>query len=387
MKKKIHTIGLTCISFLSYSLIGALITVTGVILENISEYFNVTLTKMSNTFTFLNAGILCATILNSWFINIFKIKTQLIFGFISTIISLIILIHSNTLINFSLSLFMLGLISGSTMSIGTFLITNQYNQKARASMLLLTDSCFSMSGIIFPTITALIISNNIKWYWIYIIIGTIYSIIFLLAINIKFPKTFKKKFNITKKTWNIPIFCLSISALLYILGQLSFVSWMPEYTMQYIHLNINQSGQLASKFWMAYMIGMWFFSFILKFFNLKKIIITLSGLSSLLMYLFNNFYNYTLLNILILLLGFFSSAIYTIIITLASQQTCASSPKTINYILTSGTIGTLLTFILTGPIVKKYGIFSALITSNILYTIVFLSLIIFYFLTKKIRLI
>ena len=384
MTKKINIIGLTCISFLSYALTGALITVTGIILENISKYFNVSITEMSNTFTFLNAGILISIFLNSWLTNVIKLKTQLIFGFMLIITTILILIYSHTLILFSLSMFILGIISGITMSIGTFLITDLYTGKKRASILLLTDSCFSMSGIIFPIVTALIISNNFKWYWIYSIIGIIYLIIFLITINTKFPSIHIKNSEKTVKIWSISIFFLSLSASLYILGQLSFVSWMPEYTMKHIHLSIHQSSKLVSTFWMAYMIGMWIFSIILKFFNLEKIIIILSGLSVILMFLFNNIYNYTLLNIIIFSLGFFSSAIYTIIITLASQQTLTPSPKIINYILTSGTIGTLLTFIITGPVVQKYGIFSALIISNILYGMVFLLLIVFYIFTKKI---
>jgi TsgA-like MFS transporter len=41
--------------------------------------------------------------------------------------------------------------------------------------------------------------------------------------------------------------------------------------------------------------------------------------------------------------GFFSSAIYTSIITLGSLQTKVASPKLVNFVLTCGTIGTMLT--------------------------------------------
>jgi len=70
-------------------------------------------------------------------------------------------------------------------------------------------------------------------------------------------------------------------------------------------------------------------------------------------------------------LGFISSAIYTTIITLGSQQTREASPKLVNLILTCGTIGTMLTFVVTGPIVAEYGAKAALITSNMLYLAVF----------------
>lgn len=377
MEKK-NIFGLTCISFCSYALTGALIIVTGIILGNVSEYFNVSITSMSNTFTFLNAGVLIAIFLNSWLMNTITLKKQLIMGFILMIIAIWILIFHHTLTLFSLSIFIFGIVSGVTMSIGTFLITHLYTGNNRASILLLTDSCFSMSGIIFPIISTLLISNHITWYWIYPVIGILYIIIFILTINLKFPilNTEIKQYPKIEK-WNISIFYLSISALLYILGQLSFISWIPEYVIKSINLNITQAGTLVSNFWMSYMIGMWTFSFILKYLDLKNIIIYLTGITTLLIYIFNNIQNYILLKCVIILIGFVSSAIYTIIITLASQQTKIPSPKIINFILTSGTIGTLLTFIVTGPIVKHYGLISALITSNILYGLVFIISILF----------
>ncbi|MDK6459959.1 MFS transporter TsgA, partial [Klebsiella aerogenes] len=73
----------------------------------------------------------------------------------------------------------------------------------------------------------------------------------------------------------------------------------------------------------------------------------------------------------ILALGFFSSAIYTTIITLGSQQTKVPSPKLVNFVLTCGTIGTMLTFVVTGPIVEHSGPQAALLTANGLYAVVF----------------
>ena len=75
---------------------------------------------------------------------------------------------------------------------------------------------------------------------------------------------------------------------------------------------------------------------------------------------------------IILTLGFSSSAIYTTIITLGSLQTKVASPKLVNFILTCGTVGTMLTFVVTSPIVKNSGVHSALLTANGLYAVVFI---------------
>ncbi len=85
-------------------------------------------------------------------------------------------------------------------------------------------------------------------------------------------------------------------------------------------MSLGDAGKLVSDFWMSYMIGMWSFSFILRFFDLQRILTVLAGLATVLMYLFING-SPEHMPWFILTPGFFSSAIYTSIITLGSQQT------------------------------------------------------------------
>ncbi|ALD15460.1 transporter [Buchnera aphidicola (Aphis glycines)] len=386
--KNINQTGLTWISFFSYAFTGALIVVTGMIMGDIANYFNLSISQMSNIFTCLNAGILVSILLNSWLINLVSLKKQLIYGFILSIVSILGIILSNNILLFSINIFILGLVSGITMSIGTFIITKLYSGSKRGSKLLLTDSFFSMSGMIFPIIAAYLLENKVVWHWIYICIEIIYFIIFILSISLNFPES-KDKIKYTKeiKKWNFNIIVLSISALLYILGQLSFISWVPQYATEIMKIKITKTGNLVSNFWMAYMIGMWCFSFIIKFFNLKHIFALLSGISTILMYVYIHSSTYSIMKYIIISLGFFSSAIYTIIITLASLQTKKPSAKLINIILFFGTVGTLLTFIVTSPIVNKKGLYATLICSNIFYGIVFfLSLLVLINRSNKISL-
>ena len=74
--------------------------------------------------------------------------------------------------------------------------------------------------------------------------------------------------------------------------------------------------------------------------------------------------------------------IYTSIITLGSQQTKVASPKLVNFVLTCGTIGTMLTFVVTGPIVAASGPLAALHTANGLYAVVFVMCFILGFVSR-----
>ena len=379
-----NRIKLTWISFFSYALTGALVIVTGMVMGNIAEYFHVPVSSMSNTFTFLNAGILISIFLNAWLMEIVPLKTQLRFGFILMILAVAGLVFGDNLTIFSVAMFVLGLVSGITMSIGTFLITHMYEGRERGSRLLFTDSFFSMAGMIFPMVAAILLARSINWYWVYVCIGLVYVAIFILTIGCDFPALGKHAPQpekvAEKEKWGVGVLFLSIAALCYILGQLGFISWVPEYAKS-LGMNLNDAGQLVSDFWMSYMFGMWAFSFILRFFDLQRILTVLAGAATVLMYLFNKS-EPAHLAWFILALGFFSSAIYTSVITLGSLQTKIASPKLVNFVLTCGTIGTMLTFVVTGPIVAHSGPHAALQTSNALYAVVFIMCLILGLVTK-----
>ncbi|BAH83101.1 MFS transporter TsgA [Candidatus Ishikawella capsulata] len=379
-----NRICLTWISWLSYALTGALVIVTGMLIKNIAQYFALPISNISFIFTFLNAGILIAIFLNAWLMEIIPLKSQLIFGFFLMILALTGLIKYHNLMVFSVCMLILGIISGITMSIGTYLITHLYHGKQRGPRLLFTDSFFSMSGVLFPIITGKFLIHNISWYWVYCTIGIIYISIFLLSLIIEFPVIHKitEIGNMKKEKWGIGVFILSISALCYILGQLSFISWIPTYATENMKMNILYAGKLVGNFWLSYMFGMWFFSFLLKFCDLHRVLVVLTGLSTFIMRWCISTNSTNMLLWLMVTLGFSSSAIYTLIITLGSLQTKQPSPKLINCILTCGTVGTMLTFIVTSPIVAKSGIHNALITSNILYLIVFIMCLLMGYFTK-----
>ncbi|EFV0437323.1 MFS transporter TsgA [Salmonella enterica] len=368
-----NRIKLTWISFLSYALTGALVIVTGMVMGNIADYFHLPVSNMSNTFTFLNAGILISIFLNAWLMEIVPLKTQLRFGFILMILAVAGLMLSHSLALFSAAMFVLGLVSGITMSIGTFLITQLYEGRQRGSRLLFTDSFFSMAGMVFPMVAAFLLARSIEWYWVYACIGLVYLAIFILTFGCEFPALGKhaqhSQAPAAKEKWGIGVLFLAVAALCYILGQLGFISWVPEYAKG-LGMSLNDAGALVSDFWMSYMFGMWAFSFILRFFDLQRILTVLAGMATVLMYLFITGTQAHMPGF-ILTLGFFSSAIYTSIITLGSQQTKVASPKLVNFILTCGTIGTMLTFVVTGPIVAYSGPQAALLTANGLYAVVF----------------
>lgn len=382
----VNRMQLTWISFLSYGLVGALVAVTGIVMAPVAEFFNIPVSSMSNTFTFLNAGMLIAIFLNAWLMEIVPLKRQLNFGFVLMILVVIGLMLTHSLAVFSLCMFVLGVMGGITMSIGTFLITRLYDGRQRGSRLLFTDSFFSMASMILPAIAGYMLGKHTPWYCIYTIIGVIYLAIFVLTQISEFPELTKKAASNksqaqAQEKWGPAVYVLAIAATCYILGQLIFVSWVPQYVQQNLHMSVEEAGTMVARFWMSYMFGMWALTVVLRYVDMQKLVVVLALLAATFMYMFNTS-TAAHMGYWIIALGFVSSAIYTTLITLGSQQTKVASPKLVNFILTCGTVGTMLTFVVSAPIVKASGIHTALLTANALYGVVFLLCVALGFVTK-----
>lgn len=381
----LNTKKLTSISFLLYSFTGALAVITGNIIGNVSLYFKVSLSNMSLHFAFLNLGILVAMIVNTYIKRMVSIKNKIVFSFFLVIISMIILFFNNKIIEiFSLFIFLMGFVGGISLSIGTFLIANIYEGKQRGFYMLITDSFFSVSGIIFPIISGFLVIKKVDFFWIYLLVSLIYFVIFCLTLITDFDKLENKIKNSYKekeylKLENILLFLLS---LFYISAQSMFICWIPTYVKKFIKIDSLNENKIASIFWFFYMLGMWFFSYVNKVLDLQKILIFLTGMSTLFIFIFLQCNDFNLLSFIMIFIGFFSSAIYTIIITLSAMQTKIPSIKFVNLTLISGTTGSFITFNASNFLLSSNNIYLTLYTSNILYLIVFFMSILLTFFTK-----
>ena len=240
--------------------------------------------------------------------------------------------------------------------------------------------------MILPAIAGYMLGKHTPWYCIYTIIGVIYLAIFVLTQISEFPELTKKAASNksqaqAQEKWGPAVYVLAIAATCYILGQLIFVSWVPQYVQQNLHMSVEEAGTMVARFWMSYMFGMWALTVVLRYVDMQKLVVVLALLAATFMYMFNTS-SVAHMGYWIIALGFVSSAIYTTLITLGSQQTKVSSPKLVNFILTCGTVGTMLTFVVSAPIVKASGIHTALLTANALYGVVFLLCVALGFVTK-----
>lgn len=376
MFNRINPVLIIC--FLCYGFTGATVIVTGVVLGDLAKYFGLPAAEMGMTFTWLNSGILLATTANIFLLKKTGPKKQFIFMAVLLLLALYMLFADRDLTRFSLGMLLLGVSSGITMSVGTSLIANMYEGRMRASRLLLTDSFFSMAGTLFPMLAGYILVRNQPWQWIYAAIIALGAVIILLSLVANVSAVMKKPAAVATvqnrtegEKWGMGVYLISTAAFAYILGQLGLMAWIPQSVMERFNVTIADAGATVGHFWTAYMIGMWCFSLVLKYLRPIVVLIPQTAISSLLIYLSITSDNLTMANYALVAAGFISSGIYTTLITLGTLQVRSATPGLVNFILTCGTVGTMLTFVITGPMVNALGVDKTLWFLNALYAYVF----------------
>lgn len=196
-----NRIKLTWISFFSYALTGALVIVTGMVMGNIADYFHLPVSSMSNTFTFLNAGILISIFLNAADGNRAAENSAALWLYFDGAGGGRPDAQPQPRRCSPRQCSFLALVSGDHHVVGTFLITHMYEGRQRGARLLFTDSFFSMAGMIFPMVAAVLLARSIEWYWVYACIGLVYVAIFVLTFGCDFPVLGKKPRAKTASRW------------------------------------------------------------------------------------------------------------------------------------------------------------------------------------------
>ncbi|MCY4330275.1 MAG: MFS transporter TsgA [Endozoicomonadaceae bacterium] len=384
---------LTALSFFCYLLTGGLIVLTGMVIKPLAAYFNVDISVAGGVFKWMNLGMLVAIVCNSFLMDIIPLKRQIFIGTALIVIIFIGLMFVKNMFAFSILMFFFGLVAGIEMSIGTYLVACMYEGKTRGMMLLLTDSFFSLAGIAFPLIAGFMLDGGMSWSMLYVMVLISGIAVFLLSLGVPFPSPAEvqqiekgqpiiQKFTREVKQWGSAVYLLFFGCMLYILGQLCFVFWIPTYVEKNFAVSAEVAARPLSFFWIGMWIGLYLSSAIVKRFPMHIFVAIIAICTTVTFFMLRSTPELSLLKYECLLMGFFSSGIYYTLITLTSLQVPVPSPLLVNLALTSGTLGTFLTPVVTAKAVDAGGPAMALTVGNLCYLLVFIVAVLVIFTTR-----
>ena len=127
----------------------------------------------------------------------------------------------------------------------------RFSASKKASMLILTDACFSIAGFLLSWIATTLIYFQFGWAVAYQLVGVICLAILIASFFSDFSNVEQEpdRDSISIKKWPVNSRWLGASLFLYTLGQYSFLLWLPKFASDFHSAGPILSGGLVAQFW------------------------------------------------------------------------------------------------------------------------------------------
>ena len=352
---------ITIVSFLTYFILSAMLAPIGIISGPMADHFDQSVSDATRQFAWLTGGNLIGAIIALFVFEYISLKKLFVFTYGMIALALISFRAVEDLNTVGYILAIVGFGSGIGLAGAAVTISRTYEENRRASMLVITDACFSIAGFLTSWIAACIVAQSLGWSLTYQLLGIVSASIFGLAIFSSFPAVKLAQTTESIEPWPISIWLCVISMFLYTLGQYSMLFWLPNYAITQLAAPQIQAGALVAQFWL----GMFLAQLFVAWWVLKIGVRRLVGIAAAATFIFSVplwlYPNIEGLTILSLIWGFANLSLLKITLSFATELVGVPQARLVSLLLLGATVGTGVSPIVTSQIVDWTSSHSVLI--------------------------
>ena len=369
----------TTVCLLAYFVMSGMLNPIGVITGPMAEYFHRPITDITASFSWLTGGIfagsLAALLIYEWM----HLKYALLSLYGLILVCLCLLPLQTTLAAIWPMLGLVGACCGAGLAGAAITISASYERERRASMLVITDGCFSIAGIVISWLAVLLLARNIEWYGSYLFIALITGIVLMLTALSTFPEqrqAARLQPGRQRQPWPVGTWICIFTLLVYTLSQYSLLFWLPNYAETQLGIARNKAGLLVSRFWTGMLIAQLFTAWwVLKIGVRRTVIIgaVAGALATIPLWLYRNIEG---LFFFTFVCGLVNLGFLKITLSLAIQMMRSPPPRLVSALLLGATTGTSIAPWLSSAIVKASSNYIALIAASAGYFIVAILIIV-----------
>ena len=236
---------LICV-FASFVISGFLNPI-GLISGPVAAAYGMSVTDAVARFGYFTIGVFVGYILSFYVFDYLKLKTVVVFGYLLIAISVaaVYTLHSsNALI---VCLFLIGVFASIQVCGASTLVSRIWNGKPRQTVLMAQDAMFNGGGIVFTALTTWFLAANYHWASTYAVVAVVVLLIAAIAATTDISETGAGGDEPQLETsWNVGIFAVGGSVLLFMTAKISIFIWAPQYAEQAFGAAIEQSGRLLT---------------------------------------------------------------------------------------------------------------------------------------------
>ena len=343
---------ITLVSFLAYFVMSAMLAPIGVISGPMSELFDRSITDVTAQFSWLTFGNLTGACLALVLLDLVGIKLLMILVYGSILASLLSLNFATDLAGIGYALGIVGVGCGLGLAGAALVISRTYDAEHRASMLVITDACFSTAGFVCAAIATYFVARAFHWAGVYQFVAVVAAVVIMLTAVSRFPATASANPALTSsERWPLSVwFCLA-ALFLYTLGQYSMLWWLPNYAETQLGATAEQAGGLVTLFWMGLFVTQIFVAWWVMRVGVRRLVV-ISGLTTSLFSIpLWAWGDIGLLPVFAFIWGVANLSMLKVVLSFATQMLNVPTPRLVSSLLLGATLGTAISPWLTSRIV------------------------------------
>jgi len=249
----------------------------------------------------------------------------------------------------------IGVGCGIALPAAAIVISRTYQPDRRATMLVITDASFSVSGTICTSLAVIYFASNLHWSMGYSTVAIIAFIALCLTLVSDYPEVAsEEKVNpfVEVRSWPLPIFLCMVSLFLYLIGQNFILIWIPNYAQTLAGVTSTQAGNLISNYWAGMFVGQLLAAGILlriRSANLTMVASLLATIATVPLWLVDDI---DLLGYLTFAWGLVTLGLLKLILSWATEMVNIPGPRLISMLLMAATMGTAISPALSSALVE-----------------------------------
>ena len=348
-----NTQRITLVSFLAYFVMSAMLAPIGIISGPMAELFNEPVTTVTTRFSWLTVGNLAGAIIAVVLFEWVPLKNMMagVYGLILASLLSLNFVADLTLIGIALGA--VGVCSGLGLVGAALVISRTYESERRASMLVITDGCFSIAGFLIAAIAAAFVARELHWASVYQVVAAVALTIFVLTLVSRFPATTHAEMEVaTTERWPLSVWCCLGALFLYTLGQYSMLWWLPNYAETVLGFERADAGQLVSLFWFGMFAAQIFVAWWVLRVGVRRLVL-ISGITatafSVPLWLVEDG---QILSVFAFAWGLANLSLLKVVLSFATQMLRVPSPRLVSSLLLGATVGTAVSPWVTSRIVE-----------------------------------
>jgi len=359
---------------------SGLLTQTGVLITPVAEYLNIAVTRAASLFSLLTGGTFIGTFIAMLVYGKFTIKRIFQVNYLSFIglLLLMVLLDNRTQSAVSFYLVSLGICCGVGLAGGAVLLANLYDEQKRASAFLATDCSFSLAGFVFPSLAIVLLSANVLWTLSYATVAILAVFIVIACFSLRFPDqhladktpTQADSTTPTNSIWKPRVFIVALALCCYLTTQTTFLTWAPRYLEQALGLEANLAAAAVGNYWGPSIFGLIGVTLLVIKVPTRPLLLSVLAIAVVISgYLYTTQDPHQFLTAT-LALGFMTSCIFKLGISVGSQQIPSAPPILVTFLLCSATVGSTIAPALSALVVEHFGVRSAMLMTLLGFVLV-----------------